>query len=156
MSVKTAATKQYRAIVDRAATSAARDLSLPAEGWIATVRKALGMSGPQLGRRLGLTRARISQAEQAEPSGGITLKTMQSVAQAMGCRFVYAIVPAEGCIEDVITVQARKRAKALVERAAIHMALEKQSLSEAQNSNEIKRIAHELARTMPADLWAQD
>lgn len=156
MSIRNTAAKQYQAIVDRAAASAVQKLRQPAEGWIATTRKALRMSGPQLAKRLGLTRARISQAERAEPSGGITLKTMRAAAEAMGCRFVYAIVPASGRIEDVIAAQARKKAAALVKRAGAHMALEKQSLSDEQNEEEVERIARELIRRMPADLWTED
>ena len=61
---------------------------MPGDGWIATIRKALGMSGAALARRLGVTRARVSQAERAEREGGITLKEMDEFAAAMGCRFV--------------------------------------------------------------------
>lgn len=153
MSVKDIVTKQYQAVVNRAATRLVPAASLPPEGWIVTVRKALGMSGAQLAKRLGVTRARISQAERAETEGGVTLKTMHAVAEAMGCRFAYAIVP-EGRIEDVIVAQARKKAQALVSKASSHMALESQSLSEAQNAEEVERIAHDLLRTMPANLWA--
>jgi len=110
MSVRDTVTRQYQAIVDRAASQfGAGQPPLPPEGWIATARKALGMSGAQLAKRLGVTRARVSQAERAEPSGSITLKTMRATAEAMGCRFVYAIVP-EDRIEDVIAAQARKKA----------------------------------------------
>src|SRR5438874_13412617 len=126
MSVKAAAARQYQAIVDRAAASIGQSPRLRSEGWMATARKALGMSAAELGRRLGVTRARISQAEQAELSGGVTLKTMQATADAMGCRFVYAIVPVEGRIEDIITARARRKAEALVGRADTHMALERQ------------------------------
>jgi predicted DNA-binding mobile mystery protein A len=153
MSVKEIVLQQYQAIVDRAASRFGRQWAVPPEGWIATVRKALGMSGAQLAKRLGVTRARISQAERAEASGGVTLKTMRAAAEALGCRFVYAIIP-EGRIEDVIAEQARRKAQALVGRASGHMALESQSLSETQNAQEAERIAQELLRTMPADLWA--
>lgn len=153
MDVKETARKQYQAIVDRAASAIGRQSSMPSEGWIALTRKALGMSAAQLARRLGLTRARISQAEQSEIGGGVTLKTMHSLAEGMGCRFVYAIVPAEGRIEDVIAAQARKKAKALVKKASTHMALESQSLSIEKNQEEIERITDQLVRTMPSDLW---
>lgn len=153
MSVKDTVTRQYQAIVDRAASQfGAGQPPLPPEGWIATARKALGMSGAQLAKRLGVTRARISQAERAEPSGSITLKTMRATAEAMGCRFVYAIVP-EDRIEDVIAAQARRKAQVLVATASGHMALESQSLSEAQNRAEVERIARDLIRAMPPDLW---
>jgi predicted DNA-binding mobile mystery protein A len=112
------------------------------------------MSAAQLGRRLGLTRARVSQAEQAELSGGVTLKTMRAIAEALGCRFVYAIVPAEGRVDDVIVTQARRKAEALVAKASTHMALEKQSLPDDKNRAEVERITNELVRTMPVDFWS--
>jgi predicted DNA-binding mobile mystery protein A len=152
MSVKNTVMRQYQAIVDRTAQGF-EQAPEPSEGWIATARKALGMSAAQLARRMGVTRARISQAEQAEQTGGVTLKTLHATAEAMGCRFVYAIVPPDGHIEDVIAAQAHSKASALVEKASAHMALENQSLSDAQNRDEIERMARELARTMPADFW---
>ncbi len=153
MSVKEAVAKQYQAITNRAAASAGQQPSLPIEGWIATARKALGMSVAQIARRLGVTRARISHAEKAELSGSVTLKTMRATAEAMGCRFVYAIVPVEGRVENVIAAQARRKAQALVGKASAHMALERQSLSDEKNRAEVEKIASELARTMPADFW---
>lgn len=153
MSVKDTVTRQYQTIVDRAASRfSGQETSLPPEGWIATVRKALGMSGPQLAKRLRVTRARINKAERAESGGGVTLKTMRSVAEAMGCRFVYAIVP-EDQIESVIAAQARKKARAVVSKASDHMALELQSLTKAQNDEQVERIAQDLIRAMPSDLW---
>lgn len=152
MSVKDIVQKQYQKVVDTAAKQP--NSKVPPEGWIRTVRKALGMSGAQLGRRMRLTRARIAQAEQSELSGGATLKSMQATAEAMGCRFVYAIVP-DGRIEDVITAQARKKAMALVNTASTHMALESQNLPNSKIGAEIDRIASELAREMPSDFWSE-
>ena len=154
MGVRDLARKQYRQIVDHAAAAIHKQFGRPSEGWIATTRTALGMSAAQLARRLGVTRARVSQAEQAELSGGVTLKTMQSMAEAMRCRFVYAIVPKDGCIEDAIKAQAHRKALALVNKASIHMALERQALPAAKNKKEVERIAGELIRTMPTDFWA--
>ena len=153
MSVKSVVSTQYRTIVDRAAAAIGKQ-GVPPEGWIATARKALGMSAAQLASRLGVTRARVSQAERAELSGGVTLKAMQGIAQAMGCHFVYAIVPTEGPVDDVIAVQARRKAQALVAKASTHMALEKQSLSDDKNRAEVDRVASELVRTMPRNFWS--
>ncbi|WP_127079953.1 mobile mystery protein A, partial [Rhodomicrobium lacus] len=100
MSIKRAVREQYQAIVDRAAGQTI-GLRVPPEGWLRTMRKALGMSGAQLGRRMGLTRARIAAAEHAELSGAITLKSMQAAAEAMGCRFVYAVVP-QTTVEEAV------------------------------------------------------
>src|SRR5688572_16278053 len=136
MSIRKVAIDQYQVILDRNA-SAARRLEVPREGWIATTRKALGMSGTQLAQRLGLGRARISQAEQAEREGAVSLKTLQAAAAAMNCRLVYAFVPQEGSARDLIMAQARRQAAALVGQASDHMALERQALSPARNAAEI-------------------
>jgi predicted DNA-binding mobile mystery protein A len=151
MSVKTIAQQQYQRIVDNAASQAA--LKKPPEGWLRTVRNALGMSGAQLAKKMGVTRARIAQAEQAELHGGITLKSMQATAEAMGCRFVYAIVP-PGRTEDIIMAQARKKALALVGTASEHMALESQILPDDKIAQKVERLTQEIARDMPADFWS--
>ncbi|WP_395021824.1 mobile mystery protein A [Dongia sp.] len=157
MGVKQAATRQYQGIVDRVAGRLSSPATtLPREGWIATLRQALGMSRPQLAKRLGVTRARISQAEQAEVSGNVTLKTMHAFAEAMGCRFVYALVPVEGKVDDVIRKQALKKAGAIVASASTHMALERQALSRRENDSEVRRIAETLRHEMPSDLWEDD
>jgi predicted DNA-binding mobile mystery protein A len=153
MSVKTTAQQQYRSIVDSAATTVA-GLTTPPEGWLRTVRKALGMSGAELARKMGVTRARVTQAEHAELSGGVTLKSMQATAEAMGCRFVYVIIPSSGRIEDVITAQARKRAMAIVGTASKHMALENQKLPDDKIAEEVERLTREIAQEMPPDFWS--
>ena len=135
MTVKTIARQQYQRLVDSAASCAG--LRTPSEGWLRTVRKALGMSGAQLAKRMEVTRSRVAQAEQAELSGGATIKSMQAAAEAMGCRFVYAIVP-EKRIEDIITAQARKKAMALVGTATTHMALESQTLPDDKIASEVE------------------
>lgn len=150
MSVKRTVRQQYQAIVERAASAAG--VRTPSEGWLRTVRKALGMSGAQLARRMGVTRARIAAAEKDELSGGITLRSMQATAEAMGCRFVYAIVPT-GSIEDLVTAQARKKAMAIVETASRHMALESQTLPDDKISKEVARLTTDLARDMPPGFW---
>ncbi|MGH1480519.1 MAG: mobile mystery protein A [Geminicoccales bacterium] len=155
MSVKDTVRRQVAKQVDAAANGTACDLTTPSEGWIATMRKALGMTGAQLGRRLGLSRKRISQAEKAEAEGGVTLRSMHEFAKAMDARFVYAILPKDGTADDIIERQALYKAKALVSRVSTHMALEKQALEERQNQAEIKRLADELARTPPSDFWEE-
>ena len=151
MSVKTVVRLQYHRLADSAASHSG--LRTPPEGWLRTVRKALGMSGAQLAKKMGVTRARVAQAEQAELSGGATLKSMHAAAEAMGCRFVYAVVP-EKRIEDLIAAQARKKAMALVGAASTHMALENQALPDAKTAQEAERLSHELAREMPPDFWS--
>ena len=149
MSVKQAVRGQYQTNVDMARGS---NIATPAEGWIRTVRKALGMSGAQLAKRMGVTRARIAQAEKAELDGGVTLKSMRAAAEAMGCQFVYAFVPPD-TIENVVIAQARKKAQAIVDRAGKHMALEDQAVSDSRTRQEVTRLTNELIYQMPPDFW---
>lgn len=151
MSIKKIVTTQYQSLVNRAAAST-RELSVPKEGWIRTVRKALGMSGAQLARRLGVTRALVSNTERAELSGSVTIKAVQQMARAMDCQFVYAIVPA-GTVQDMISQRARDKALAIVDRASKHMALEAQTLSKEQIDFEIRRLQQEFVNALPSDLW---
>lgn len=65
----------------------------PPDGWIRTVRNALMMTGKQLAGKLGVTKGRVYKVEQDELTGGVTLKTMKSMAEALDCRFVYAVIP---------------------------------------------------------------
>jgi predicted DNA-binding mobile mystery protein A len=153
MSVKTIVQQQYRSIVDSAAATAA-GLKTPPEGWLRTVRNALRMSGAQVAKKMGVTRARVTQAEHAELTGGVTLKSMQATAEAMGCRFVYAIIPPSGRIEDIITTQARKKAMAIIGTASKHMALEDQALPDDKIAQEVERLTREIAQEMPPDFWS--
>lgn len=151
MAIDSVVAKQYRDKVNRA-SKRLDGLFIPKEGWLRTIRNALGMSGVQLAKRLGVTKARISKVEQDELGGGVTLKTMKSMAEAMNCRFVYAIIPEED-IEQVLEEQALKKAKARVKAASTHMALEAQSLDQHTLDSEIERIASEIVREKPSGLW---
>jgi predicted DNA-binding mobile mystery protein A len=151
MGVRQTVQRQYQALLDRAALEAPA-LRRPTEGWLCTARKALGMSGAQLARRLGVTRARIAHAERAELSGAITLKSMQAAAEAMGCTFIYAIVP-PGRVEDLIIRQARKKATDLVRAAGSQMALEDQALSQHRLNKEITFLTRDIVHEMPPDFW---
>ncbi len=142
---------QYRDKLDQASQQL-RGLLLPPEGWICTARKALGMSAAALARRLGKTRALVSNTEKAELEGGITLKTMRSMAEAMNCHFFYAIVPRES-VDSILKTRAYQKARRLVEAGSTHMALEQQTLSPNQLVFEIERLATELLKDLPADFW---
>lgn len=156
MSVKATVQRQYQAKIDQAALGSVQELARPPEGWVASMRKALGISAAQLGRMVGRTRANISAAERSEQNDRITLQSMKTLAEAMGCKFVYAIVPAAGVCEDILKAQARKKARQIVLRTDTHMALEKQSLSARQLEDEIERLALTLLRDMPSDFWEDE
>lgn len=152
MGIEAVVLKQYQNKVNQALKQFG-DYAMPSsEGWLKTVRKALGMSGSQLAKRLGVTKGRVSQAESAELTGSATLKSMQSMAQAMDCRFVYVVIP-EREIESVIRDQAVLKAKEQIKAASTQMALEAQSLSNEQLAYEVDRLASEIIKKMPSYLW---
>lgn len=151
MSVKDTVRQQYIRMVDHASHHL-RDLTPASEGWITIMRKALGMTGTQIAKRVGVTRAAISQAERNERDGVITLQQMHKLAEAMGGRYVHAIILPQP-VDDVLLAQARKKATATIKRASAHMALESQSLSDAQNRAEIERLAQQLLVNPPSDFW---
>jgi predicted DNA-binding mobile mystery protein A len=150
MGIKAAIARQYREQVNAVRVKLTQ-LQVPPEGWLRTMRKALGMSGAQLARRAGVSRALVSKTELVESSGAITLKTLQQMAAAMNCRFVYAIIP-ERDVEEVIAVRARAKAEALVKLTSVHMALEDQLLSKSNLDAEIQRVTRELL-DQPSKLW---
>jgi predicted DNA-binding mobile mystery protein A len=151
MGIKDTVLAQYQQKLDRSAKRIA-GLEKPTEGWIRTARKALGMSGAQLAKRMGGSRAQVSHFEKREATGNLTIKTLERAAAAMGCRFVYAIVP-EATVADLISKRARERAEQIVSRTNQHMALEAQSLSKEKVNSETAILHQELMREMPADLW---
>ena len=66
----------------------------PPGGWIRSKRTKMGITGSQLASKLGVTKQRVSALEKAEVNGSASIKTMRQAAAAMGCEFVYALIPA--------------------------------------------------------------
>jgi predicted DNA-binding mobile mystery protein A len=151
MGVDNVVVKQYRDKVNQAYTRFC-GFSMSSNGWIRMVRNAFGMSGTQLAKRLGVTKARISKAEQDELTGSVTLKTMQNMASAMNCRFVYAVVP-ENEIEEIIKKRAFDKAREQIKSASTQMALEAQALNDKQLAFAVDELASEIIEKMPSDLW---
>jgi len=127
-------------------------IKLPKEGWIRTLRKALGMSSPQLAKRIGVGKSQASQMERMEMEDRITLKQLRRVAEAFNCDLVYALVPRQS-VETMIREQARKKAQNLVKKTDTQMKLESQQLSNEQLQKQIEFEAQSLVKEMPRDLW---
>jgi len=152
-SVKDTITRQYMRLANKAALQFSM-FQAPKLGWVEIMRKALGMTAPELARRMGVTKAAIYQVERKELDGGVTLQQMDKLATALGGRFVYSIIP-ENSIEDMLKKQAHKKAENIIRRANSHMALEQQSLTLEKNNDEIEFLAEELLRKRPSDFWKE-
>jgi len=70
-------------------------------GWIKYTRSVIGMTLNDLAKLAGLTLPTVAQAERREAEGKVTIDTLKKFAEAMGCEFVYAVVPKED-ISDLI------------------------------------------------------
>lgn len=124
----------------------------PRKGWIRAVRDALGMSGQQLGKRLGVSKMRVAALEQAEVTGATTLKTLRRTAEAMDCVLVYALVP-KTALKETLLKQARQKARQDMARAARSMALEDQALVQDEADKAAETAAAALLDKMPKTLW---
>jgi predicted DNA-binding mobile mystery protein A len=111
------------------------------------------MSITDLAAKAGLDRSVVSRAEQREKDGNITIKQIDKIAEAMGGKLVYAIIPKEGRVEDLVMEQARKKASRVVRRTRAHMALEAQSEGLQSQEDAIEELASEMAREMARGFW---
>ena len=135
------------------ASEAADSLSKPLGGWIATFQEAIGMNTPALAKRLGITRNSTYSSIQNECSGSISLNQLDKMAKAMGGKLVYAIVPFEGPVEEIVKVQARKKAKRIIQRTRAQMALEEQTDGLRSQEEMIEELATDMMREMPRNFW---
>jgi predicted DNA-binding mobile mystery protein A len=127
----------------------------PRAGWVKTLRVALSMSAEQLANRLRLTRSRITQLENAEIHDAVTLRTLKEVANAMGCEFVYAIVPQHNStLEKIIKTRAEEIAKERVTRVAHSMSLESQSVNEDILKKQKQELVKNLMEHLNKKFWA--
>jgi predicted DNA-binding mobile mystery protein A len=96
-----------------AADRLVREVETPIGGWLKAIRQALGLTLKSVGDRIDLSPQSIHQFEKSEASGAISLKQLQVVAGAMGCRVVYAIMPTNGMLTDLATTARTETVKAV-------------------------------------------
>lgn len=125
----------------------------PKSGWIKLIRTTLAMSARALGNRVGLTQSRIALIEKGELDGTITLNTLEKVAEGLGCRVAYYLIPDDESLSKMRENQAYLKAKALNDYAELHMNLENQLTSAEYQKQEVERIKNEYLRNWPVDFW---
>jgi len=131
----------------------ATQVPVPSEGWIRTIRSALNMSLLQLARRLKKKSPNVLSFEKRESAGTITLKSLKEIADAMDMRLVYAIVPKEGTLEEMVDRKVEEKAREIVNRTNTTMALEDQENAKARLMNAYTEKKNELKTEMPKFLW---
>ena len=126
---------------------------VPVQGWINIIRTTLNMTLAQLGNKLGITRQGVKNIENSEAKGTITLNTMREVAAAMDLQFVYALIPKDGTIDDLIQMKAETLARKIVIRTNQNMKLEDQGIGDTKIKETIKELAKEIKREVKKSLW---
>jgi len=129
--------------------------SMPANGWIRFVRQSIGMSLRQLGERMGIKPQSVSDIELREAEGKVTLSTLREAAEALDMRVVYAFVPKQGTMNEMVRRQARKLAEDAVARTSISMSLEEQSVPREELLREVDYLVEELMRKNTRTFWNQ-
>lgn len=71
----------------------ARRAGAGVEGWLKTVRLAVGTPVAEVAGRIGVAESGIYRWEQQERRGAIELKTLRRAAEALGCELVYGLAP---------------------------------------------------------------
>jgi predicted DNA-binding mobile mystery protein A len=107
----------------------------------------------QLGSKLNITRQGVKKIEESEASGTITLNSLKNVANAMDLKLVYAMVPKNGTISDLIHLKAEKLAKKIVLRTNQNMKLEDQGVGDEKITKIIKELTYDIEREMRKSLW---
>ena len=152
MSVSRAKQRQAQERINQAA-SLAKSLAKPVGGWIAAFQEAIGMNAPALAERLGISRNNIYTAIQNEQAGTISLNQLDKIADAMGGRLVYAIIPRDGPVEEIVLAQARAKARRIIQRTRAHMALEEQTEGLRSEAEMIEELASDIIREGRRDFW---
>ncbi len=152
MTVSRAKQRQAESKINQV-TQMAQTFTKPLGGWIATFQEAIGMSVPALAERLGVSRNSVYSSIQNEQAGTISLNQLDKMAETMGGKLVYAIIPRDGPVEEIVMAQARKKARRIIQRTRAHMALEEQTEGLRSQEEMIEELASDIAREMPRDFW---
>jgi predicted DNA-binding mobile mystery protein A len=68
----------------------------PTNDLLRAVRQTLGVPVAEIAGKMGVHRSVVFDLEMREPKNTITLRSMSRMAEAMGCKVVYGIVPNGG------------------------------------------------------------
>ncbi len=133
----------------------ADSLRCPPRGWIKAIREALGMTTAQLARRLGVSQPRVVAIEKAEKEKSVTLDTLERAAHALDCRLVYALVPRIP-LDDLVAERARAQVNARLANTRHSMLLEAQSVAEADEKEQVKRLVQQWIEKSGSELWEDE
>ncbi|MEZ5056512.1 MAG: hypothetical protein R2879_05680, partial [Saprospiraceae bacterium] len=103
--------------------------------------------------KLGISRQGVYKIEESEATGSITHNTLKKVAAALDMKLVYALVPNDGTIDQLIQMKAEKLAQKIVLRTNQNMRLEDQGIKSEKLEASIQDLASEIKRELRKSLW---
>ena len=125
----------------------------PPKGWIRAYRDALGMTAAQLGERMGISGAAVSQLEVSEIEGTVNLASLQRAADAMEATVHIAFVP-NTSLEGTVRRRARQIASKDLQAVDHSMRLEDQGVAVGAAE---RLLAEHIAEVIDSKrLWARD
>jgi predicted DNA-binding mobile mystery protein A len=124
--------------------------AVPPRGWIRAIREALGMSGVQFAKRLGVSPQTADHLERSQAAGSMKLDTLRRAAEALDCTLIYALVP-NTSLEDSVQNRARAIAEHDLGRVTHTMKPEAQQTGDADLEARIEEYIREHLRLR--DLW---
>ena len=124
----------------------------PNQGWIRTIREALGMSVDSLADRLNITPAGVRKVESAEAADAISLKSLMKAAEALDCELQYALVP-KYSLEEMRDRQATRKAKEQIQSTGHSMKLEDQEVDSDSQKLLFEELKKSLLEGNGKELW---
>lgn len=120
-------------------------------GWLYAIRIALGMTREYVAKKMGITASAVQQIEEREQYLNITLASLQTAAQALGCHVVYAIVPNQP-LKETVHIGAEQAAKNMMFGMNQTMALEDQSIGAQPWKDSYHELVEEFEKN-PKLIW---
>ena len=122
----------------------------PPQGWLKTIREFLGMTTTQLAKKINVAQPRVINLEKNEKNTKIS--TMERIADALNCDFVYAFIPREN-IDNIIYNQAKKKALKILSKVHTNMSLDNQL---ADSDELVEDIINDLLDDNISRIWDEE
>jgi len=119
-----------------------REVTRPQKGWIRALRQASGMTLREFAMQMRSGIPLAAKFEKSEAEYRITLKSLRRAAEALGCELVYALVPKQGNIHELMERRAKEAVTNDVLAVEHTMALENQAVGRVKQKieEEAKRL----------------
>lgn len=94
----------------------------------------------------------IEDMQKLELTETIQLGTLRRLAEALGCRLVYTVVPPKP-LTEMRRDRARQLAERVIKRTAHSMRLEGQGISDEAERRQLENLIEQILAENPKELW---